>query len=124
MTREEQVIEAGIDFSLRTRPMCIGGAAFDNVMRELNRNKSFEEGAKWADEHPNLYSDEKYHTVKVKDLDELNRKAKAYDKLILNTCEWLRDNMPIPEDVVESCTNNSTWYIEDFINNYRKAMEE
>ena len=49
MTREEQIIEAGIDFTLRTRPMCIGGAAFDDIVRELNRNKSFEEGAKWAD---------------------------------------------------------------------------
>ena len=174
MTREEQIIEAGIDFTLRTRPMCIGGAAFDDAMREMNRNKSFEEGAKWADEHPNLYSDEKYHTVKVKDLDELNRKAKAYDQLILNVygqidrnqdsaniytkqelldmgfafdlngnirtpdecyessvrhleyrkqkfigkaCEYLKANMQIPENV-------GNWYIESFIQQFRKAMEE
>ncbi|MBR5297196.1 MAG: hypothetical protein IKU29_04930 [Parabacteroides sp.] len=42
----------------------------------------FKQGAKWADENPILYNDEKYHPVKVKDLDELNRKAKAYDEMI------------------------------------------
>ena len=35
---------------------------------------AFIEGAKWADANPNLYNDEKYHTVKVSCLDELNRK--------------------------------------------------
>jgi hypothetical protein len=29
--------------------LCIGGDAFLEFVDELNRNKSFEEGAKWAD---------------------------------------------------------------------------
>lgn len=52
MTREEQIIEAGIDYTMSVRPMCIGGINFEKEIKEFNRNKSFEEGAKWADEHP------------------------------------------------------------------------
>lgn len=32
--------------------MCIGGYNFYEQAREFNRNKSFEAGAKWADENP------------------------------------------------------------------------
>lgn len=52
MEREKDIIEAGIDYTMRTRPMCIGGAFFDDVIREMNRNYAFEEGAEWADSHP------------------------------------------------------------------------
>lgn len=52
MTREEQIIEAGIDLTMRTRPVCRGGLAFEKEMREFNRSKMFEAGAQWADEHP------------------------------------------------------------------------
>lgn len=52
MEREKDIIEAGIDYTMRTRPMCIGGLTFENEIRQMNRNKSFEEGAKWADSHP------------------------------------------------------------------------
>lgn len=52
MTREEQIRQAGIEYTIGTRPMCIGGGAFSEMADEMNRNKSFEEGAKWADEHP------------------------------------------------------------------------
>lgn len=55
MTREEQIRQAGIEYTYRNRPMCIGGGAFSEMVDEMNRNKAFEEGAKWADEHPNLY---------------------------------------------------------------------
>lgn len=33
-------------------------------------------------ENSNICNDEKYHTITVKDLDELRRKAKAYDEMI------------------------------------------
>ena len=49
MTREEQIIEAGIDYTMSVRPMCVGGLEFEEDIRKMNRNKSFEEGAKWAD---------------------------------------------------------------------------
>ena len=49
MTREEQIRQAGIEYTYRNRPMCIGGGAFSEIVDEMNRNQSFEEGAKWAD---------------------------------------------------------------------------
>ena len=52
MTREEQIRRASIEYTLKNRPKCICGDMED----ELNRNSAFEEGAKWADEHPNLES--------------------------------------------------------------------
>lgn len=50
----------------------------------------FECGAKWADEHPNLYNDEKYHTVMVSCLDELYRKAELYDTFLEKACKYLK----------------------------------
>lgn len=49
MTREEEIIEAGIDYTMSVCPMCVDGLAFEEEIRHMNRNKSFEEGAKWAD---------------------------------------------------------------------------
>lgn len=61
----------------------------------------FECGAKWADENPNLYSDEKYHTVKVSQLDELNRKAELYDKVVdnlPNILEFICETLEMEKD--------------------------
>lgn len=63
--------------------------ANDKYPRELNYQSLFIEGAKWADEHLNLYNDEKYHTVRVSDLDELHRKANLYDEFINVLCKAL-----------------------------------
>ena len=52
MTREEAIIEAGIEYSIQNSPYCIGGDNFYEKARELNRNESFEAGVIWADEHP------------------------------------------------------------------------
>lgn len=52
MTREEQIRQASIEYTMENVPMCIGGNAFSEVMDGMNRNHAFEEGAKWADEHP------------------------------------------------------------------------
>ena len=51
MKREEQIRQAGIEYTIGTRPMCIGGGAFSELIDEINRCKPFEEGAKWADKH-------------------------------------------------------------------------
>ena len=53
MTREEQIRQASIEYTYKDRPMYIGGGAFSEMVDEMNRNYAFEEGAKWADEHPN-----------------------------------------------------------------------
>ena len=54
MNREEQIKQANIEYTLKNRPMCVCGDSFAEMADELNRNAAFEEGAKWADEHPNL----------------------------------------------------------------------
>lgn len=54
MTREEQIRQASIKYTLKNKPKFICGDMED----ELNRNSAFEEGAKWADEHPiNVWHD-------------------------------------------------------------------
>lgn len=49
VTREEQIIEAGIEYTMQNNPVCIGGDNFYEQAKEFNRNRSFEAGAKWAD---------------------------------------------------------------------------
>lgn len=82
----------------------------------------FINGAKWADEHPNLYNDEKYHTVKVSCLDELNRKAELYDVFLDKACEWLRRNMY--EGTCDQISSKKPYpFMKDFIEEFRQAME-
>ena len=76
MTREEQ-----INLYLKERNIPITSLEANSII----------EGIKWADEHPNLYNDEKYHTVKVSCLDELYRKSALYDAFVEKACEWLED---------------------------------
>ena len=37
MTREEQIIEAGIDYTMSVRPMCVGGLEFEEEIDWLNK---------------------------------------------------------------------------------------
>ena len=60
---QEQIIDAGISYTMQKRPNCIGGSAFDDMVRQLNRNPAFEAGATWAKE-----------------------------ELIKEACEWLYNN--------------------------------
>jgi hypothetical protein len=87
MTQEE-IVDAGIDYTMRTCPVCIGGAAFEDMIRQFNRNPSFEAGATWAKE-----------------------------TLIQEACEWMNVNFP-------SLDNVGSWYMEGFIEQFKKAMEE
>lgn len=61
MTRREQIIDAGIEFTLSINPVCLSGGALWEQARMLNRNAAFEAGAKFADEHPywHKYPDKK-----------------------------------------------------------------
>ena len=54
MTREEQIRQASIEYTMENAPKCIGGDTFSEVIDGMNRNHAFEEGAKWADKNPNL----------------------------------------------------------------------
>ena len=49
MTREEEIRQAGIEYTCKNRPKCIGGDAFSKVIDGMNRNLVFEDAAKWAD---------------------------------------------------------------------------
>ena len=61
MTREEEIRQASIEYTCKNNPMCIGGSAFSEIIDEMNRNYSFEEGAKWADNNP------KFNWINVED---------------------------------------------------------
>lgn len=64
MTREEERIQAGIEYTCKNKPMCIGGDAFSKVIDGMNRNPVFEDAAKWADK-----------------------------TMIEKACEWIKDNL-------------------------------
>jgi hypothetical protein len=51
-TRQEEIIDAGIELTMSTRPVCLGGGAHTETVRLFNRNPNFELGAQWADLHP------------------------------------------------------------------------
>jgi hypothetical protein len=123
MSREKEIIEAGIEYTMRTKPNMLAGDKFFEEMREFNRNKAFEEGAKWADEHPNLYNDEKYHTVKVSDLDRLYKKLEVYEKYFDIACAWL-EGIDFEFEYQYSEDGYTFFDNEKFINDFRKAMEE
>ena len=52
MKRKEQIRRASIEYTIRIADRCIGADAFPKIIDEINRNHAFEEGVKWADEHP------------------------------------------------------------------------
>ena len=47
--REKEIIEAGIEYTMKNRPNMLAGDRFSEEMKRFNRNKHFEKGAKWAD---------------------------------------------------------------------------
>lgn len=109
MTREEQIRQ---EIDLR-----LAGSSGDYAE---GYEEGFIGGAKWADEHPNLYNDEKYHTVKVSCLDELNRKAVLYDEFLEKACDWIQMNSIKYVNSIGGCM-----YF-DVINStkdFKKAME-
>lgn len=67
---QEQIIDAGIDYTMKTCPRCMGGDAFEDMIRRYNRNPSFEAGAKWAKEN-----------------------------LIKEACEWIENNKHLHKEL-------------------------
>ena len=51
-TRQEEIIDAGIELTMSTRPVYLGGDTPIETMRMFKRNPNFELGAQWADLHP------------------------------------------------------------------------
>lgn len=94
---QQQIIDAGIDYTMSTRPVCIGGAAFEEKIRQFNRNPSFEAGA-----------------------------TSAKEQVIKEACEWLNDNLfevttGIDDTSVMSIENIG---LNEFIEAFKKALEE
>ena len=86
MSREKEIIEASIEYTIRTKPNMLAGDKFLEEMKEFNRNKVFEEGAKWADKTMvnkacewlnNMDNIEKYLHIRTTLADDL---AKAFRK--------------------------------------------
>ena len=96
MTREEQIIEAGVEFTLQNCPMCIGGDNFAEAMREFNRNRAFEVGAKWADK-----------------------------TMIDKVCKWLEKELYNTYDILgNEDIGSCTYYnVEELIKNLKEAMK-
>jgi hypothetical protein len=101
---QQQIIDAGIDYTMRICPVCMGGAAFEEKIRQFNRNPSFEAGAKWAKE-----------------------------QVIKEACEWLKKTLYIhtefDTDIVWGTTDVTEWVTSDhdsvneFIEAFKKAIE-
>ena len=112
MTREEEIKQAA--------------QKNEWISKSLNLKSAFIEGVKWADEHPNLYNDEKYHTVKVSCLDELNRKSVLYDAFLEKSCEYIRthlwQNVDSDNDPIVESIRNIT--LDDFIKDFKRYLDE
>lgn len=133
MTREEQIRQASIEYTIKNRPMCIGGGAFSEVIDEMNRNRAFEEGAKWVDANPNrklVYTKKELldmgfrfdqnGNISIPQEIEERKKQRIHhrkDKWIERACEWLDINFPTIDGV-------GSLYKESFIKQFKKAMEE
>lgn len=123
MTREEQIKQASIEYTIKNRPRCIGGDAFAEMAYELNRNAAFEEGAKWADENPNINS--LWHTP-----DEIPQ----YNKRLVIHCdekmEWhpinntiLYEDSEYPWKEIVELYNILHWaYAEDLVPNFNEEL--
>ena len=112
MTREEAIIEAGIEYSIQNSPYCIGGDNFYEKARELNRNESFEAGVIWADKNP------KSPWISVdEDLpcnhDELIENEN-YTKKVLVVLAWNDDPSKKHIEICDMCNRigsfNTNWY--------------
>ena len=82
MTREEQIIEASIEYQLSTNPRAIGGDAFADFAREMNVNQSFIAGAKWADKTMIEKACDLYHEELIQFNNLLSHLNSDYDGLV------------------------------------------
>lgn len=47
----KKIEDASIEYQTAKAPRCIGGAVFEDMVREINMNKDFIEGAIWMHAH-------------------------------------------------------------------------
>lgn len=95
MTREEEIIEAGIEYTMQNSPCCIGGDNFYEQTRKFNRNRSFENGAQWADNHPiNVWHDASEEPKEDMDILCISKYGNIHkvSKIDNQLYDWLKDN--------------------------------
>ena len=104
MTREKEIRQASIEYTIKDIPMCVGGSAFSEVVDEVNRNHAFEEGAKWAGA-----------------------------TMIEKACNWLKNIMYIQTDYEEDIDGVGCTFsfltcdfdsVDEFIEYFKKAIEK
>lgn len=85
-TIKEDIVNAGIEYTLSTNPVCICGGNFADTIRGFNRNLAFEAGAEWVLSQ--------LETINEEELDKI-----AYTPEVLN-------KLRIPyDDCVEECVD-------------------
>lgn len=107
MTREEKIRQASIEYTYRNTPMCRCGGVFSEMVDELNRNKSFEEGAKLADAHQD--------SAKVYTKQELLDMGFAFD---------LNGNIRTPDECYESSVRHLEYRKQKFIDKACEWLEQ
>lgn len=115
MDREEQIRKASIDYTfLKGTPMCVCGDAFAEMADELNRNRAFEEGAKWADSNPVNIWHKADEEPANKDADILCL-SKYMERPLLYQYGWLIGKLGNWENAVKALAITHWIYIKDII---------
>lgn len=101
MKRKEEIEKASVDYQMSKHPMAIGGDEFADTIYKVNVNPSFIAGAEWADQHPKgLWDSEKF---------------------IEKACEYIYSHAHVTTFLDIRLEKGS---ITEFVDNFRKAMEE
>ena len=106
MTREEQIKEAARKF-------------FDDYLdglkgETLTVQQTFEDGAKWADEHPNSNGKELLYVAQ-------NTAERTKKELINKACEWLQLNADKYMRAIGGCMY---FDVINSVNDFKRAMNE
>lgn len=109
---QQRIEEASIEYTMRTRPMCIAGGAFADMAREINKNPAFIAGANYALHNQWISVDEALPPIREKGTENrswsdwvliMTHKGGAFmDCYAFHRKEWLNNGndvthwMPIP----------------------------
>lgn len=121
MTREEQILNKSIDYSEIEENFLEYDDCGDICDDKYFVEKAFIEGAKWADENPQMRKDYEFLFMLKK------------RELIKKACEWLNKTLYIHTEEIEDKHWNEIktfeWVtsdfdsVSDFIDGFREAME-
>lgn len=129
MTREEQIRKNANAYTLNV---------FGELDDFLDVTDGFMAGAKWADENPknDVYRDTNGDIISLEELEKRYNQGIEHrkQKLINKVCEWLENTLYIHTEYIEDkhwgVVDTMDWVtsdyasVEDFIENFRKVMEE